>query len=67
IGKWHLAVHILKCFLKFTLNFVKGAGQVESEILETLWSKLDEVAGLTQAMSILHSQEVLDDYMNDKN
>ena len=60
-------MHIPECFLKFTLNFVKGAGQVEGEILETLWSKLDQVAGLTQAMSIPHSQEVLDDHMNDNN
>jgi len=67
VGKWHLAAHIPECFPKFTLNFVEGAGQVEGEILETLWSGLDQVAGLTQAMSIAHRQEVLDDYMNDSN
>ena len=38
-----------------------------SGILETLWSNLDEVAGLIQAMSIAHGQEVLDAYMNDNN
>jgi hypothetical protein len=67
VGKWHLAAHISECFPRFTLNFVEGAAQVEGEILETLWSGLDEVAGLTQAMSIAHRQEVLDDYMNDSN
>jgi hypothetical protein len=66
-GKWHLAAHIAECFPKFTLNFVEGAGQVEGEILETLWSPLDEVAGLTQAMSVAHRQEVLDAYINDSN
>ena len=67
VGKWHLAAHIPECFSKFTLNFVEGAGQVEGEILETLWSGMDEVAGLAQAMSIAHHQEVVDEYMNDSN
>ncbi|KIM74284.1 hypothetical protein PILCRDRAFT_14546 [Piloderma croceum F 1598] len=67
VGKWHLAAHILECFPKFSLNFVEGAGEVDGEILETLWSPLDEVAGLTQAMSIPHAQEVIDDHMNDSN
>ncbi|KIM73065.1 hypothetical protein PILCRDRAFT_15550 [Piloderma croceum F 1598] len=52
---------------KFTLNFIEGAGEVDGEILETLWSPLDEVSWLTQAMSIAHRQEVLDAYMNDSN
>ena len=67
IGKWHLAAHIPKCFPKFSLNFVEGAGQVEGEILETLWSKIDEVAGLAQAMSVTHHQETVDEKMNDSN
>ena len=67
IGKWHLAAHIPECFPKFSLNEIEGAGQVEGEILETLWSNMDEVAGLAQAMSIAHHQETLDDYMNDSN
>ena len=37
----------------------------EEEIMETLWSVLDDVAGITQSMSLAHRQEVLDDYMND--
>jgi Kyakuja-Dileera-Zisupton transposase len=36
VGKWHLAAHIVECFPKFSLNFVKGAGEVKGEILETL-------------------------------
>ena len=46
---------------------MEGAGQVEGEILETLWSGMDEIAGLAQAMSIAHHQEVIDEYMNDSN
>lgn len=67
VGKWHLAAHIRECFAQFSLNFVEGSAEVDGEILETLWSKLDEIAGLTQGMSIAHRQEVLDDYMNDSN
>jgi hypothetical protein len=67
VGKWHLAAHIPECFSKFSLNFVEGAGETDGEILETLWSVLDEVAGLTQAMSVAHRQEVLDAYMQDSN
>ena len=67
VGKWHLAAHISKCFYRFSLNFIEGAAQVEGEILETLWSVLDDVAGITQSMSVAHRQEVLDDYMNDSN
>lgn len=67
VGKWHLAAHVTECFHKFSLNFVEGAAEVEGEIMETLWSVLDDVAGITQAMSVAHRQEVLDDYMNDSN
>jgi hypothetical protein len=67
IGKFHLAAHIPECFPLFTLNFIEGAGQVDGEILETLWSNMDEVAGLAQAMSLAHHQEVVDDHMNDSN
>jgi precorrin-6B methylase 2 len=67
VGKWHLAAHIPECFSKFSLNFVEGAGETDGEILETLWSVLDEVARLTQAMSVAHHQEVLDAYMQDSN
>ena len=67
VGKFHLAAHIPECFHKFTLNFIEGAGEVDGEILETLWSDMDEVAGLAQAMSVAHHQEVIDDNMNDSN
>jgi hypothetical protein len=67
VGKWHLAAHIRECFAKFSLNFIEGSAEVDGEIMETLWSGLDLVAGITQGMSIAHRQEVLDDYINDSN
>jgi len=67
VGKWHLAAHVRECFSRFSLNFIEGSAEVDGEILETLWSGLDLVAGLTQAMSVAHRQEVLNDYINDSN
>ena len=67
VGKWHLAAHIRECFAKFSLNFIEGSAEVDGEIMETLWSGLDLVAGITQGMTIAHRQEVLDDYINDSN
>lgn len=67
VGKWHLAAHIWECFPKFTLNFVEGAGQVEGKILEMLWSRMDEVAGIAQAMSVAHHQGPVNEHMNDNN
>ena len=56
VGMWHLAAHIASCFPKWTLNFIQGAAQVDGEIMETLWSRLDEIAGLAQAMSVANHQ-----------
>ncbi|KAI6002611.1 hypothetical protein F5J12DRAFT_682482, partial [Pisolithus orientalis] len=36
VGKFHLAAHKHSCFLRYSLNFVKGAGHLDGEILETL-------------------------------
>lgn len=67
VGKWHLGAHVPECFHKFSLNFIEGVGQIDGEIVETLWSVLNKVAGLTRSMSKAHRQEVLDDCINDGN
>ena len=67
VGKWHLAAHIASCFPKFMLNFIPGAAQVDGEIMELLWSGLNQIAGLAQAMLVANHQETIDDYMNDNN
>ncbi|KAJ7833450.1 hypothetical protein B0H14DRAFT_3142595 [Mycena olivaceomarginata] len=48
VGKFHLGAHILECFWEFSLNFMEGTGQVDGEILETLWASLDKVVGSTR-------------------
>jgi hypothetical protein len=67
VGKFHLGAHIIECFWKFTLNFIKGAGQVDGEVMERLWAELDKIAGFIRGMSAAHRQEVLDDMMIDSN
>ena len=67
VGKWHLGAHVPECFPKYSLNFVDGIGQIDGEILETLWWPIDKVAGITRAMSKAHRQEVLDDNIYDSN
>jgi Kyakuja-Dileera-Zisupton transposase len=67
IGKFHLADHVDGCFSKWTLNFMKGVGHIDGEIMETLWSGMNKVSGAARSMSKAHRQETLDDYMRDSN
>jgi len=67
IGKFHLADHVDNCFSKWSLNFMKGAGHIDGEIMETLWSGMNKVSGAARSMSKAHRQETLDDYMRDSN
>lgn len=67
IGIWHVNGHLPDCFCRFCPLFIKGAGNVDGEILETLWSSLNEISGSTRAMTASHRQEILDDHMNYSN
>ena len=65
IGKFHLADHVNSCFSKWTLNFMKGSGHIDGEIMETLRSGMNKVS--RASMSRAHRQETLDEYMRDAN
>jgi hypothetical protein len=67
VGKFHLAAHVPSCFTKFSLNFIQGAGQLDGEILETLWSEFNKVSSSARSMSKAHRAEVYDDHMRDSN
>ena len=67
VGKFHLANHVDSCFAKWTLNFMQGAGHIDGEILEMLWSGMNKVSGDARSMSKAHQQKILDDYMRDAN
>src|ERR1700760_3411450 len=38
VGKFHLSANIKECFALYSLNFMYGLGQLDGEILETLWA-----------------------------
>ncbi|KAI6126956.1 hypothetical protein F5141DRAFT_1060598 [Pisolithus sp. B1] len=49
------------------LNFVKGTGHLDGEILETLWAPFNKVSPIARSMTQAHRQEVYDDHMRDSN
>jgi Kyakuja-Dileera-Zisupton transposase len=67
IGDFHIHGHQVECFTMYSSNFIPGIGQVDGEVVETLWSQLNEVSGSTRTMSTFHRRETLDDHMNDSN
>lgn len=67
IGKFHLGSHVEKCFYRHSLNFIEGTGQVDGEIIKTLWSRLNPVSSMARSMTRSHRQEVLDAAMRDWN
>ncbi|KIK79445.1 hypothetical protein PAXRUDRAFT_60381, partial [Paxillus rubicundulus Ve08.2h10] len=67
VGKFHLSSHKLECYPQFSLNFVEGAGQMDGEIIETLWTPLNKIAPSAQAMSTAHWQELYDNHILDSN
>lgn len=67
VGKFHLAEHVDNCFAKWTLNFMKGAGHIDGEIMETLWSGMNKISAAARSMTKANRQETLDNYMRDSN
>lgn len=67
IGMFHVHGHKDTCFFRFASNFMKGAGMVDGEILETLWSTLNSISPSMRTATLAHRSEVLDDHMNDSN
>ena len=67
IGLFHVHGHQQSCLARYSPTFIAGAGQVEGEIIETLWRKMNLVTPSTRAMTLAHRQETMDDHMNDIN
>lgn len=67
IGLFHIHGHQQDCFPKFSPTFIVGAGNIDGEIIETLWAFLNRISGSIRAMATLHRKEVLDDHMNEMN
>jgi hypothetical protein len=67
VGQFHLSAHKLLCYPRFGLHFVKGAGHIDGEILETLWAPFNKISPTARSMTMAHRREVLDDHMRDSN
>jgi Kyakuja-Dileera-Zisupton transposase len=67
VGKFHLSAHKASCFSRFSLMFLKGAGHIDGEILETLWASFNKISPSARSMTLAHRQELYDDHMRDSN
>jgi hypothetical protein len=67
IGLFHVHGHQVTCLARFAPTFIKGAGQVDGEIIETLWATLNDASQCTRTATLAHRAEMLNDHMNDGN
>lgn len=67
IGDFHVRGHVKECFPRFALLHVEGAGVIDGEIVETLWSVLNNTSPSTRGATLAHRREILDDHMNHSN
>ncbi|KAI0312508.1 hypothetical protein OF83DRAFT_1024821, partial [Amylostereum chailletii] len=67
IGKWHIQGHVDTCLPKFSPLFIWGIGNIDSEIVETLWSLLNLIAHSGHQMTLPSRAELIDAHMNDNN
>ena len=67
IGDLHVKGHVKECFPRFALMFIPGAGVIDGEIIETLWSVLNQTSRSCRGATLAHRQELLDNQMNHSN
>ncbi|KAF8833598.1 hypothetical protein BDN67DRAFT_1017363 [Paxillus ammoniavirescens] len=67
IGLFHIHGHQDVCLSRYSPDLIPGISKVDGEVLETLWSQLNEICGSTHSMTAAHHREVLNDHMLDSN
>jgi hypothetical protein len=67
IGLFHVHGHKENCLPRFASTFSPGAGMSSGEILESLWSILNEAAYITRTMTLNHRAEMMDACIADIN
>jgi hypothetical protein len=67
VPKLHLAGHNEDCGYRWSLNFTLGAGRTSGELIETVWSELNQANGSTKEMTHGHRHDTLDDLYDDWN
>jgi len=67
IGLFHVHGHIDECLHRYATTYIPNLGMIDGEILETLWSVINQTARSTRGATTAHRTEVLDDHMGDSN
>ncbi|KAI0282948.1 hypothetical protein BC826DRAFT_1110445 [Russula brevipes] len=67
VGIWHVYAHVNRCFGRYAPIYLKDVSLVDGEILETLWSLLNQVLESCQTMSLASREEMINFHMNDIN
>jgi hypothetical protein len=67
VGIWHVYAHVNRCFGRYAPIYLKHVSLVDGEILETLWSLLNQVSESCQTMSLASREETINFHMNDIN
>ena len=67
IGLFHVHGHKEECLYRYATTYIPDMGVIDGEILETLWSVINQTARSTRGATTAHRTEVLDDHMGDSN
>jgi hypothetical protein len=67
VGKFHLSAHVQECFVMYSLNFIFGAGQLDGEILETLWTPFNGISNFARVTTMAGRRQLYDDHMRESN
>ncbi|TEB28894.1 hypothetical protein FA13DRAFT_1632868 [Coprinellus micaceus] len=67
IGLFHVHGHKEECLPRFAPTFCPGAGVASGEIIESLWSTLNGIAGIIRTMTLANRSDLLDACMADSN
>ena len=53
--------HKKECFPRYTLNFIRGIGQADGEIMETNWHPPNKIFSFACSMTPSHRAKIYDD------
>ncbi|PPR08061.1 hypothetical protein CVT24_010959 [Panaeolus cyanescens] len=67
IGLFHVHAHKDQCYFRFSPSFIPGSGILIGEILESLWSALNEISQTARTATLSHRAEMIDDHSSDSN
>ncbi|VDB96079.1 unnamed protein product [Peniophora sp. CBMAI 1063] len=67
VGVWHIYGHVFECYGRWSNLYSRQTGIVDGEILETLWSVLNQILQSCRGMSLANREEVISMFESDSN